>query len=55
VEPRSSSWNSSGVLAILVQEGTRRWEDIPGVVIVGILMGLGFLIVAIRVILGKKK
>lgn len=42
-------------MAILMQEGTRNWQDIPGVVLLGIIMGLGFLVVAIRMILGKKK
>jgi hypothetical protein len=33
---------------------TRPWGDIPGVVLVGILMGLGFVIVAIRAMFKKK-
>jgi hypothetical protein len=33
----------------------RPWEDIPGVVLVGIVMGIGFLIAAIRAMFGKKK
>ncbi len=37
------------------QDEPRSWDDIPGVAWVGILMGVGFLIVAIRAILGKKK
>jgi hypothetical protein len=32
----------------------RPWTDIPGVALVGILMGLGFIIVAIRYITRKK-
>jgi hypothetical protein len=32
----------------------RPWQDIPGVVLVGIVMGLGFLIVAIRAMFKKK-
>jgi hypothetical protein len=32
----------------------RPWQEIPGVVLVGILMGLGFLIVAVRAMFKKK-
>jgi hypothetical protein len=32
----------------------RPWTDIPAVALVGILMGLGFLIVAIRAMFKKK-
>jgi hypothetical protein len=32
----------------------RPWTDIPGVAVVGIFMGLGFIIVAIRYIIRKK-
>jgi hypothetical protein len=33
----------------------RPWSDIPGVAVVGGLMGLAFIWLAIRYILGKKK
>jgi hypothetical protein len=39
--------------AFLAAEDTP-WGQIPGVVLVGILMGLGFLIVAIRAMFKKK-
>lgn len=32
----------------------RPWDDIPGVAWVGLLMGLGFLVIAIRAMFGKK-
>lgn len=44
----------TGVLGQFAQ-GTRPWEDIPGVVLVGIIVGLGFLVVAIRMMFGKRK
>lgn len=33
---------------------TRPWDSIPGVVLIGIAMGIGFLIVAIRAMFKKK-
>jgi hypothetical protein len=39
---------------LLAQDGTRPWEDIPGVAWIGILMGLAFLVIAIRAMFGKK-
>ena len=61
--PRAA-WNSVEVLTLMATAlllsgsaangGTRPWGDIPGVVLVGILMGLGFVIVAIRTMFKKK-
>jgi hypothetical protein len=33
----------------------RAWNDIPGVALVGIAMGIAFIWIAIRFMLGKKK
>jgi hypothetical protein len=34
---------------------TRPWSDIPGVVLIGVVVGIVFLIAAIRGMFGKKK
>jgi hypothetical protein len=44
----------TGVLAVW-EAAERPWEDIPGVVLVGVIMGIGLVIVAIRAMFGKKK
>jgi hypothetical protein len=43
------------VLTLLSAEDTRAWGDIPGVVFVGIAMGLALVVVAIRAMFGGKK
>jgi hypothetical protein len=39
---------------LLAQDSPRPWDDIPGVAWIGILMGVAFLVIAIRYMLGKK-
>jgi hypothetical protein len=62
VEPAGPACNSVEVSTLLTATSPlsgyaaedRPWQDIPGVVLVGILMGLGFLIVALRAMFKKK-
>ena len=39
----------------MVFAADRSWNDIPGVALVGIVMGVAFIWIAIRFMLGKKK
>lgn len=62
VEPAARAWKSVEVSSLLTAAPSladyaaedRPWQDIPGVVLVGILMGLGFLLVAVRAMFKKK-
>jgi hypothetical protein len=42
------------VLTLLAGDSPRPWEDIPGVVLIGIVIGVVFLIAAIRAMFGKR-
>ena len=53
VEGTGGACHSGGVQTLLTAED-RPWQDIPAVAWVGILMGLGFLIVAIRAMFKKR-
>jgi len=41
-------------MSLLTEQNVRPWTDIPGVAWVGILMGVAFLVIAIRWMFGKK-
>lgn len=43
------------MLTPFAEEGTRPWDEIPGVALVGIVIGLALLYFAIKAMLGKKK
>jgi hypothetical protein len=51
---RPAVCDSIEVYAFLAQDSPRPCDDIPGVVWVGILMGVAFLVIAIRAMFGKK-
>ena len=40
---------------VLVVAAERSWDEVPGAKLVGILMGIAFLFIAIRMMFGKRK
>lgn len=49
-----AGWHSDGVLTVVAQESPRPWDEIPGVAVIGLIIGLVVIVAAIRYMINKK-